>query len=333
MAKTRWTKKKKKRTKPLKDITSPLKKVPQVEDEIPKLIEKENEMETNPDEEEENENEEKRVVDGENEKEPFLLRAVDNLTLCVIWPVPGFCIPMKLLAFEAITKLGAKFREPVEDVDPRCPRIRRSKLKRSEMKGFTLSKINKELGNTKVSCPMYPNILDNILCYGNFNKALTLQDIVNILVATDEEETLLGRITEPAGIRDKDDVIVESWMKRLASGYVVRFEDILEEDVAARKAPPAENVVNETGATNEDAGNMVKLNELVEMFKSFKEDIGEQMKRIEEKVEEFDIRLAASEAYVHEQLDAMSEERGVKRTGTTIDDNSKRPTKRYKNKE
>ncbi|CAN6870438.1 unnamed protein product, partial [Brassica oleracea] len=86
------------------------------------------------------------------------------------------------------------------------------KFKRSEMKGFPLSKINKELGNTK--------------------------DIENILACTDEEGTLLRRITEPEDIRDKDDVIVESWMKRLGSGYVVRFEDMFEEDVAAREAPP-----------------------------------------------------------------------------------------------
>lgn len=81
------------------------------------------------------------------------------------------------------------------------------------------------------------------------------------------------------------------------------------------------SIINETGATNEAAENTVKLNELLEMFKSFKEDIGERMQRIEEKVGEFDTRLAASEAYVHEQLDARSEERGVKRTGTTMDDN------------
>ncbi|KAG2322868.1 hypothetical protein Bca52824_016081 [Brassica carinata] len=71
----------------------------------------------------------------------------------VIWPVPGFCIPMELLAFEAIEKLGLKFREevPVEDVDPTCPRMCRSKFKRSEMKGFPLAKINKALGETTVS--------------------------------------------------------------------------------------------------------------------------------------------------------------------------------------
>ncbi|CAN6852830.1 unnamed protein product [Brassica oleracea] len=175
--------------------------------------------------------------------EPFLLRAVDDLNLSktfpwgrlsfdymlkeishtmshfegevkegVIWPIPGFCIPMELLAFEAITKLGKKFRETAEDVDPTCPRMCQTKFKRSEMKGFPLSKINKELGDTK--------------------------DIENILSIFEEEQTLLARITEPEDISDKDDLIVESWMKRLARGYVVRFEDILEEDVAARQAPP-----------------------------------------------------------------------------------------------
>lgn len=62
--------------------------------------------------------------------------------------------------------MGEKFRErvPDEHVHPTCPRMCRSMFKRSEMKGFPLEKINKALGDTTVSCPMYPNIVDNMLC-------------------------------------------------------------------------------------------------------------------------------------------------------------------------
>ncbi|KAF8047164.1 hypothetical protein N665_3173s0006 [Sinapis alba] len=262
--------------------------------------------------------------------DPFLLRAVDDLKLCrtfpwgrlsfdymmkeishtmahfggevkegVIWPIPGFCIPMELLAFEAITELGSKFRVAVEDASPTCPRMCQSKFKRSEMKGFPLSKINKELGNTK--------------------------DIENILSVSEEEQTLLDHITEPEDIRDKDDVIVESWMKRLGRGYVVRFEDMLEEDVTAREAPPIQNGGNETGGTTNEAGeNSMKVNELVEMLNSFKADVGQWMKKIEDKVGEFDLRLAASEDYVQE-VGSMAMNAGVGE-----EDNSKRPKKRSK---
>ncbi|XP_013601149.1 uncharacterized protein At3g43530-like [Brassica napus] len=166
------------------------------------------------------------------------------------------------------------------------------------MKGFPLSKINKELGDTK--------------------------EIENILSVSEEEQILLARITKPEDISDNDDLIVESWMKRLARGYVERFEDMFEEDVAARQAPPPQNGGNETGATtNEAEENTVKINELLDVFNSFKEDMGERMKRVEEKVGEFDLRLAASEDYVQEQIVAMYAAREE-------DDNSQRPKKRPK---
>ncbi|KAJ4867047.1 hypothetical protein Rs2_51414 [Raphanus sativus] len=113
--------------------------------------------------------------------DPFLLRAVDDLNLCrtfpwgrlsfnymmkeiahtmahfdgevkegVIWPIPCFCLPMEMLAFEAIPKLGSKFREAVNDPEPTCQRMCQTKFKQSEMKGFPLWKINKALGNTQV---------------------------------------------------------------------------------------------------------------------------------------------------------------------------------------
>lgn len=58
-----------------------------------------------------------------------------------------------MLAFEAIPELGSKFRVDVDNPEPTCPRMCQTKFKQSEMKGFPLWKINKELGNTQVSYP------------------------------------------------------------------------------------------------------------------------------------------------------------------------------------
>lgn len=176
-----------------------------------------------------------------------------------------------------------------------------------------------------------------MLCFGKLNKALTLQDIENILACTDEEKTLLGRITEPEDIRDKDDTIVESWMKRLDRGYVVRFEDMFQEDVAARQAPPPQpQIEKETEATNV-GGNTVNLHELVQVINSFKEEIVGRLTKIEEKVGDFDSRLGASEGIVQELLDGrnvdavMEEEQGIsKRSRNKTKDISKRAKKKSK---
>ncbi|KAF3591855.1 hypothetical protein DY000_02021331 [Brassica cretica] len=136
---------------------------------------------------------------------------------------------------------------------------------------------------------------------GSTNPTLS-EDIENILACTDEEETLLRWITEPEDIRDKDDVIVERWMKRLGSGYVVRLEDMFEEDVADREAPPPENGGKETKATNEATWNTFKLNEVVG---------------------EIDSRLVASEGFVQELLDARNADADVEEE----EDMSKRPKK------
>ncbi|XP_056865545.1 uncharacterized protein At3g43530-like [Raphanus sativus] len=190
----------------------------------------------------------------------------------------------------------------------------RSKFKRSEMKGFPLAKINKALGKNT--------------------------DIENILACTDEDKTLLDGITEPEDIRDKDDTIVESWMKVLDRGYVVRFEDMLKEDVAARQAPPPQpQIGNETEATNEAGGNTVKLDELVQVINSFKEDIGGRLTKIEEKVGEIDSRLAASEGFVQELLDGRNvnadmeeEQQGVSKRSKRSRNKTKDITSRAKKK-
>ncbi|KAF8116367.1 hypothetical protein N665_0019s0045, partial [Sinapis alba] len=194
--------------------------------------------------------------------EPFLLRAVGDLNLCktfpwgrlffehmlkeishtmehfggvvkegVIWPIPGFCIPMEI--------------------------------------SFAIQ---------------------------------------NILKASEAEETLLARITELDDIDDIHELVVESWMKMIDKGNVVRFDEMLEEDVAAREAPPTENVGNETSPINEAAENTVKLNEVVEQLLSFKHEVGERMSKIEEKIDEYHVRVTALEDYVQEQVDSMANE-------------------------
>lgn len=121
------------------------------------------------------------------------------------------------------------------------------------------------------------------------------------MAVREEERSLLERITEPEDNRDKDDAIVDSWMKRVARGYVVRFVDMFAEDVAAREGPPPQTGGNGIEA-NESAENSVQLKDILEAVKKFREDVGERMDRIENKVGEVDLRLAVSEAYIHEQI-------------------------------
>ncbi|KAL1214033.1 hypothetical protein V5N11_007394 [Cardamine amara subsp. amara] len=119
--------------------------------------------------------------------ESFILREVDDLNFCktfpwgrlsfdhmlgeiehtmdhfkgtvkgTLWPVPGFCIPMEFLAFEAIQDLGNEFLEDYPDADEHCPRMCKKKFKKCESKGIPLSKIYKALDTTVVSYPSYPS--------------------------------------------------------------------------------------------------------------------------------------------------------------------------------
>ncbi|KAF8117959.1 hypothetical protein N665_0007s0008 [Sinapis alba] len=238
--------------------------------------------------------------------EPFLLRAVDDLNLCKTFPCGrlSFDYMMRHISHTMNHFEGKVKNEGVIWPIP-CFCIL------MELLAFeAIAKLGEILrGRSRRS----PNMSKN--------------DIENILSVSEEEQTLLDRITEPEDIRDKDDLIVQSWMKRLAAGYVVRFEDMLAKDVAAREAHLPQNGGMETGATNEAAGNTVKVNELVQVFNMFKEDIGEWITRIEEKVGEFDLRLAASEAFVQEQLEAMKGNATVEK-----EDIRKRPRKKSKRK-
>ncbi|KAF8077302.1 hypothetical protein N665_1047s0002 [Sinapis alba] len=113
-----------------------------------------------------------------------------------LWPLPGFCVPLEILAFEIIPKLGNLFREPVERADVECPRMCKSTFKPNGMEGMSLSLINKEHGHET-------NLLDEIM--------------------EDEDD-----VYEP-------DLAADSWDKRMDEGLSVFLKDMCDKDVAARE--------------------------------------------------------------------------------------------------
>ncbi|KAL0802280.1 hypothetical protein Bca101_057456 [Brassica carinata] len=344
MAKTKWTRKKKK-TKPLKDITSSLKDV-----EIPKekkkndanLVEykekeanpvedKESEMETNTNEENETE---ERVEDETNEANTVQIDAEEDRL-----EEERSEEEEEERSEEEEEQRSEEEKEEEANIDDVEVNEENSgeenEKERSEEEENEKERSEEEEANLDENNPPAANVQSNDggreeggRAEGVYNpdEALTPQDIENILACTDEEKTLLGRITEPEDIRDKDDTIVESWMKRLDRGYVVRFEDMFQEDVAARQAPPPQpQIGNETEATMKQEGT------------PFKESIEGRLTKIEEKVGEIDSRLAASEGFVQQLLDGrnvdadMEEEQGIsKRSRNKTKDISSRAKKKSK---
>ncbi|KAG2327908.1 hypothetical protein Bca52824_010636 [Brassica carinata] len=154
----------------------------------------------------------------------FFQRAVDDLEFCRTFPWGRFSYDYMLkeishtidhfggllLAFEAIPKLGKRYREPVEGADIKCPRMCRWAFKPIGMRGMPLSDIYDEMSNDT--------------------------DIDNIIpTKTAEENCLLDDIFEEDDDVDESDIAVESWEKRLGEGYRVFFKDMFEEDLAAEK--------------------------------------------------------------------------------------------------
>ncbi|WZZ00160.1 hypothetical protein YC2023_072488 [Brassica napus] len=201
-----------------------------------------------------------------------------------LWPLPGFCLPLELLAFEAIPKLGLKFRKEVEDVDVDCPRMYRSVFKSAGMKGFSLSKLNRELDK-----------LDKI----------TSRDIHSILpTKTEEEVALLEEMTEEEDDVDVDDISVDSWVKRLAEGHSVFFEEMYDVDVAARD-PNAQEAVDEDqddeeGGEEGGASQKKMMEELIKQVKMF----GTQLKRVKKTMDKFEERMVVPfEAFMKKAMD------------------------------
>ncbi|KAG2306444.1 hypothetical protein Bca52824_026192 [Brassica carinata] len=187
-------------------------------------------------------------------------------------------LPNELLAFEAIPKLGLAFREDVEGADPNCPRMCKSYFKRNGMTGFSLSLINKELGNTT--------------------------DIHSIIpTKCPREERLLDYIMEDEDDVDKPDIAVDSWDKCLDAGEKVFFPDMFEEDVAgrSRQPDPIEDAVGDAVEVGEQS---IQLGDVMKLVKrTFK-----LLSTVEKKVDQLDERLAPLEEFVKEARGEAAED-------------------------
>ncbi|CAA7024156.1 unnamed protein product [Microthlaspi erraticum] len=239
--------------------------------------------------------------------DPFLLRAVGDLSLCRTFPwgrlsydhmlegisktmthfngaVPGLEKQtnhgrFQFLAFEAIPQLGERFLQPFPGADEECPKMCKSMFKKCDMKGIPFERISAQLGTTK--------------------------DIDNILTANASEKRLLERITEPEDDVDEHCVVVESWMKLAKRSQVVFLKDMYDEDVARlAEAPPQNHEAVNTEAVNPEAVN-TPSSELIELIQSMKKEMEERMTTIEKKVDRLEVRIAPIEAYVNEQTAHM----------------------------
>ncbi|KAL1197916.1 hypothetical protein V5N11_005400 [Cardamine amara subsp. amara] len=237
--------------------------------------------------------------------EPFFLRAVDDLNFCktfpwgrlsfdhmlreikhtmnhfngtvkgTLWPIPGFCIPMELLAFEAIPELGNKFLEDYPGAAENCPRMCKKRFRKSESKGFPLSKIYKELGTTV--------------------------DIDSILPVRDEENFLMAEIIQEEDDDDMHDVVVGSWMQCIRKGVTITLDEMYTQDVATRVEEEPQDAVNEEIAAANERPAIERmgdptLGELADVINR----MGLQMSKILDKVDGLEKRLGSLEASVNE---------------------------------
>ncbi|KAL0898965.1 hypothetical protein Bca101_082926 [Brassica carinata] len=242
--------------------------------------------------------------------EHFFVRAVNDLEMCRTFPwgrlsfdqnmrdivrakdhfggvfskggftFPRFCTSLELLPFEAIPQLKKKFRELRRGrrTENSCPRMCKSQYIPNAMTGFPLSDINKALGKTKV--------------------------IESILLPSVDEESMLERIFEEEEEgHDVSDDIVDGWTQRLVTSHKsIWFEDLYNQDVAARKEelngdfpeePAREGVMNK----DEEEDN-ISLRTLIE--EGLKNSVDKGIKVVIDKVDELDKRLREVEAFVKE---------------------------------
>ncbi|KAL0701931.1 hypothetical protein Bca4012_058053 [Brassica carinata] len=184
-----------------------------------------------------------------------------------LWPLPGFCVPLELLAFEAIPKLGDAFRQTIEGADPNCPRMCKSSFKRNGSIGVSLAVINKELGNTTV--------IDSI-----------------IPTRTPHEETLLDEILEDEDDVDESDIAVESWEY---AGQKIFFKDMFDEDIAGRAKQP-EPIEDAAGDGVQVGEQSVQLGDVLKLLKRTMK----LMRTVDKKVDQLDGRSAPLEEFVKE---------------------------------
>lgn len=146
------------------------------------------------------------------------------------------------------------------------------------MTGVSLSAINKELSNTT--------------------------DIDNIIpTRTPQEERLLDDIWEDEDDVDESDIVVESWEKCLDGGYKVFFQDMHDEDVAARQKQ-AEESEAAAGDGIEVGEQSIHLGDAMKLLKRTMK----LMRTVDKKVDQLDGRLAPLKEFVKEAQAKAAEE-------------------------
>lgn len=131
------------------------------------------------------------------------------------------------------------------------------------------------------------------------------RDIHSILpTKTEEEVALLEEMTEEEDDVDVDDISVDSWIKRLAEGHSVFFEEMYDVDVAARD-PNAQEAVDEDqddeeGGEEGGASQKKMMEELIKQVKMF----GTQLKRVKKTMDKFEERMVVPfEAFMKKAMD------------------------------
>ncbi|XP_018463453.1 uncharacterized protein At3g43530-like [Raphanus sativus] len=176
----------------------------------------------------------------------------------------------RLLAFEAIPKLGVAFRQPVDGASPNCPRMCKTSFKRNGSTRVSLAVIKKELGNTTV--------IDSI-----------------IPTRTPQEERLLDEILEDEDDIDVSDIAVDSWEKCLDAGEEIFFKDMFNEDVSGRAKQP-EPIEDAAGDEVQICEQSVQLGDVMKLVKRKMK----LLRTVDKKVDQLDGRLAPLEEFVKE---------------------------------
>nr|VDC83664.1 unnamed protein product [Brassica rapa] len=183
-----------------------------------------------------------RVIRGQAKDcgpvDPFILRIVEDLDVCRTFPwgrltfedaiknikhmmellkgevhsacgFPGFIIPLEILAFECIPKLGKTFRLSTDTPSEDCPRMCKSRFTKSSMKGYPLEDIYAALGHTKV--------------------------INSVLVPTVGEEIMLARIIDEEREYHCEGSTSDTWNHWLnVKQKKIFWKELYDLDVAAR---------------------------------------------------------------------------------------------------
>ncbi|XP_019101996.1 PREDICTED: uncharacterized protein At3g43530-like [Camelina sativa] len=187
-----------------------------------------------------------------------------------LWPVPGFCIPLEFLLFEAVAILGNTYVDEILEADESCLRMCRRKFKSTGQKGFPLKHIGDTLGTTTAIASVIPHI--------------------------DEENPLLKLIMEGDEEDDTHDVVVASWMWRLRRELPVLLEEMYTADLASRSG---QNDANEKIDANEQRReDTIKL---VDLLKTMNQDMKTQFDNISAKLDGLEKRIEKLKVFVKEQ--------------------------------